>query len=187
MNPFAVFVAFGLLLVSAGSQAKQGPPETFSANAQIKGDLGAAATILVIHIERYTKDDERERALEAMKTGGEAALRAALKNAPALGYIEIRDKKWPIRFARQQETAKGRDIVVVTDEPLFFVGGAQPNAKAREGYDLAVVQFRVDSVGLGQGTMAAAARLKAGGPSGLEVADYADEPIKLITVTRRIS
>lgn len=187
MTSHILIAVLALLLPPPAGQSKQGPPETFSANAQVKGELGAAATILNVHIERYSTDDERERALQAMKTGGDAALRAALSKGAPLGYVEISGKKWAIRYARQHEIPNGRSIVVVTDQPLFFVGGGQVNAKPREGYDLAVVQFQVDSVGLGRGTMAAAARLKAGGPNGLEVADYADEPIKLVTVSRRIS
>lgn len=160
------------------------PPETFSANAHVKDDAAAAATTLRIHIERYASDEERDKALQALKTGGSSALSASLRNAPSYGYIEAGKQKWTIRYARQQSTPKGRTIVAVTDQPIAFIGGAKVNAKPREGYDLALVQFDVDDVGLGSGTMAAAARVKAGGPAGVEVDDYASEPIKLVTVRK---
>jgi hypothetical protein len=76
--------------------------------------------------------------------------------------------------------------VVVTDEPIFFVGGGRPDAKPREGYEVAVIQFDVDNVGLGKGTMTAAARVKPGGETGVQIDDYADKPIRLVTVTRNI-
>jgi Xaa-Pro aminopeptidase len=44
----------------------------------------------------------------------------------------------------------------------------------------------VDDVGLGNGQMAAAARVRPGGESGVQVDDYADKPIKLATVVRKI-
>jgi hypothetical protein len=67
---------------------------------------------------------------------------------------------------------------------VYFVGGGQANAKPREGYEVAVAQFDVDSIGLGAGTMAMAARVKPGGPAGVQIDDYADKPVKLTTVRR---
>jgi hypothetical protein len=64
------------------------------------------------------------------------------------------------------------------------VGGGQADAKPREGYEVAVAQFDVDSIGLGAGTMAMAARVKPGGPAGVQIDDYADQPVKLTTVRR---
>ena len=49
-----------------------------------------------------------------------------------------------------------------------------------------MLQLEVDPSGFGSGTMAAAARIKAGEPTGVQVDDYADKPIKLVTVTRVI-
>ena len=47
--------------------------------------------------------------------------------------------------------------------------------------------MEVDDVGLGTGTMAAAARVKPGGDAGVQIDDYAEEPIKLIAVNRKMS
>ena len=48
--------------------------------------------------------------------------------------------------------------------------------------------MEVDDVGLGSGSMAAAARIKPGPDGvGVQVDDYAEEPIKLVTVSRKIS
>jgi hypothetical protein len=73
----------------------------------------------------------------------------------------------------------------VTDQPIFFVGGGAADAKPRAGYEVALIQLQVDSIGLGDGTMAAAARVRPGGESGVQVDDYADKPIKLVTVVRK--
>jgi hypothetical protein len=43
----------------------------------------------------------------------------------------------------------------------------------------------VDDVGLGKGSMAAAAKVKPGSDGGVQVDDYADKPIKLVTVSRK--
>ena len=188
MRHLSLLITVLLLSPPAGAAQKEKPPETFSANAHVvRPGQGAAATSLNIHVERYSRDEDRDRLLKEFSTGGAAALTAALRKAPAVGYIEVGTKKWAIHFARQQETAKGRTILAVVDQPMFFVGGGDVNAKPREGFDFAVVQFAIDGVGLGSGTLAAAARLKAGtGPAGLELQDYAEEPIKLITVRKLI-
>ena len=175
-----------ILLVPLGvsGQSRNKPPETFSANAHVKSAAGAAATALTVQFDKYSTDEERERLMKEFTTGGAGALKAALGKSPQAGYVQVGDKKWAIRYARQQDSSNGRNLVAVLDQPLFFLGGGQVNAKPREGYDFAVVQFTVDSAGLGQGSVAAAAKLKAGGPAGLEVEDYADEPIKLVTVRK---
>ena len=105
--------------------------------------------------------------------------------AKALVLENVGDEKFPIRWAREQKTAKGRTIVVVTDRPVFFVGGARPNAKPRAGYETALVQLQVDDAGAGSGMMVAAGRVKPGGETGVRIDDYADEPLTLAKVTRK--
>ena len=165
-----------------------GAPETFSANAAAaKPGSGAIAATVQVHIERYTPDADRTAVETALKGGGFAAFVAALRKAPEVGYVQLGDQKTSIRWARQTDNAKGRTIVVVTDKPVFFVGGGAANAKPREGYDVAVIEMTVDDVGLGTGRMAAAAKVKPGGEAGVQIEDYADAPVKLTTVTRKLS
>jgi hypothetical protein len=76
---------------------------------------------------------------------------------------------------------------VVTDRPIFFVGGGAPEAKPRAGFDVAVIRMEIDHIGFGSGVMAAAARLKPAPDGGVQIDDYAEQPIKLVTVTRKFS
>jgi hypothetical protein len=71
--------------------------------------------------------------------------------------------------------------VLVTDRPIFFVGGGAPDAKAKDGYELGVIELEVDAQGNGRGTMAAAARVKPGPDGGVILDDYATAPIRLTT------
>ena len=101
--------------------------------------------------------------------------------------MSFADQKWPIRWAREQPSGKyNRTIVVVTDQPIFFVGGGSAKAKPREGYDVALIKIDVDNVGLGKGTMTAAAKVKPGADGGVEIDDYAEKPIQLVTVSRKL-
>ena len=70
---------------------------------------------------------------------------------------------------------------------MFFVGAGRADAKPRAGYEVGAIQMMVDSVGLGSGSMAAAARIKPGPEGvGVQVDDYADAPLKLVTVNRKM-
>ena len=177
------------LAVAAGAAFAQRPtaPETFSANIQASGASGgAAAATIEIDIRRYTPEADRTAVEEALKTGGYPAFVTALRKAPDVGSVSFGERKWAIRWAREQPGAKyTRRIVVVTDQPMFFVGGGSVDAKPREGYEVAVIEIEIDDAGLGRGSMTAAARVKPGGETGVRIDDYAEKPIKLVTVTRK--
>jgi hypothetical protein len=165
----------------------KGAPETFTANLHVAGaTAGAAAATIQIGIKRYTPDADRTAVETALKSGGYPAFLTALRKAPDVGAVSVNDRNWTIRWAREQSTPKGRTIVIVTDQPIHFVGGGRIDAKPRAGYEVAVIQMQVDDVGLGNGSMAAAARVKPGGETGVQIDDYAEKPIKLVTVVRKI-
>jgi hypothetical protein len=191
MHP-RVFVLPALLIVAVASglaaQQRAGAPETFTANAHVTGGTGGAgAATIQIDIQRYTPDADRTAVETALKTGGYPAFVTALRKAPEVGSVSFGDRKWAIRWARERTSGDyTRRIVVVTDQPIFFVGGGSTDAKPRAGYEVAVIQIDVDSVGLGKGTMTAAARVKPGGETGVQIDDYADNPIKLVTVVRKL-
>jgi hypothetical protein len=168
-----------------GQSRKLTAPESFSANAQVTGTEGAAATVVAMKVDRYSADADRDAVAKALTDGGYAAFLAALRQAPVVGTVTFGGQTFNIRWARQQPIANGRMITLVTDKPIFFVGGGNVNAKPREGFDVALFKFKMDDGGVGfDGTMAAAANVKAGGETGVQVGDYADAPITLRTITR---
>jgi len=89
-----------------------------------------------------------------------------------------------IRWARQVDAAAGRTISIVTDTPVYFVGGGRRGAKPTAGYEVAVALLTLDKSGHGTGTMAAAARVKPGGETGVRIDDYAETPVKLAATVR---
>jgi hypothetical protein len=180
--------SFSLPAQGQGIKLPKGPEE-FSINAQSSGGAGALASQFVIAIDRYNTDKERDALATALKQGGYPAFLPALRKSPLVGHIKAGTQQFDIRYAYQREATgssagKGRTIVIVTDKPVYFVGGGRADAKPREGYEVAVAQFDVDDVGLGKGTMAMAARVKPGGPAGVEIDDYAEKPVQLSTVRK---
>ena len=179
-----------VVLAAAGAAApgqsyKNTAPESFRANAQVTNSAAGVAAQMTFMIDAYTPDADRAPLLAALASGGSPGFVEALKKAKPVGSLQVGDLKVAIRYARMQATANGgRRIVVVTDAPVYFAGGGALNAKPKEGFDVAVAEFDVDVVGLGTGRIAAAAKVKAGGPAGVQIDDYAQQPIKLVTVTR---
>ena len=98
--------------------------------------------------------------------------------------MTLGDQAFTIKWATQEALPGGRRIVVVTDKPIAFVGGAAVGAKSRAGYEVAVIRFEIDKEGQGQGEMAAAARVRPGGDTGVLIDDYAEALIKLTKVTK---
>jgi hypothetical protein len=182
----AVYLTAALAAAPALAQTEAKPPETFFANAQVSGkDAGISANV-TIQIDRYTDPRDRTTMTEALRTGGYPGLLPVLRKMPEVGYVEVNGRKVSIRWARQVvNKGKGRSISIVTDSPIAFVGAAI-DAKPRAGFELAVLFFEVDSVGLGKGTMAAAARVKPDGEGGVVIDDYAEKPVNLVTVRKSL-
>ena len=172
--------ATGVAQTSGSSSA----PETFSASVQIKTASGPISATIQVHIRRYTPDFDRTALESALQHGGYASFVNALRKVPEVGVVSAGDGQFTIRLASERKTDKGRTIVVVTDKPVFFVGGARPDAKSRAGYETALIQLQVDDAGAGTGLMAAAARVKPGGEAGVRIDNYAEEPLTL-KVTRQ--
>lgn len=187
VQTFAAALLVASTVPLMGQSSVAGAPETFVVNAQAKGGGDtAAAAHFEIRVTSYTSDREQKVVTDALKSGGYAAFLTALRKAPEVGYVEIDGKKTTIRFARQTPVDKNRTVVLVTDKPLFFVGGASVDAKPRAGYEVALFELKMDASGIGAGTMAAAARVKPGGETGVVVDDYADAPIRLTSIMRKV-
>ena len=138
-----VLLACTLMPPVAGAQSNKGQgskaPEQFSINANATGEGGALASTFVIAIDRYNTDAERDVLATALKQGGYPAFLPALRKSPAVGKITAGTEQFTIRYAFQKPsdstaTKDGRTIVVVTDKPVYFVGGGgRADAKPRAG------------------------------------------------------
>jgi hypothetical protein len=188
--PVVLFLVSALAMGPAGLQSSKskttGAPETFNARVTVGSAAGRGDAYVTIQVERYSAEKDIQAMEKALKSGGPAFV-AALKAAPVVGQFEVGDKKINIRWARVKATPTGRIISFVTDAPVYFIGAGLPGAKAREGFDVAVVQLTMDSSGLGEGKMAAAAKVKPGGETGVEIEAYDAEPVTLRSVMRKIS
>jgi hypothetical protein len=173
------------VLAGASQTKPTDVPADFSATVQIAGELGAAAGTIKIHIDRYTPESDRTALLNTLRTNGYQAFLPAFRKLPPVGYIQIKDQKWNLKWAAFEPRDLGAHVTIATDEPVFFVGGAQADAKPRAGYEMSIGEMDIDTIGMGKGSFAGAARVKPS-PSGkgVTVDDYAGKPAQLTMITR---
>jgi hypothetical protein len=179
------FVLMTSALVRSQAPAPAPAPavaETYTAMLQVKGQATASTTIR-IDLQRYTPDRDREPVENGLKFGGYPAFLAALRKARKVGTVTGADRTWTIRWASARPTPGGRKIVLITDQPMYFLGGGAMDAKPRAGYEIGVIQLEVDEKGNGTGSVAAAARVKPG-EDGVVVDDYGDQRIEIAKVAR---
>jgi hypothetical protein len=164
--------------------AAPAPAEAYTATLQIKGPA-TASTTLHIDLPRYSSARDREPVETGFKHGGYPGFLTALRKTRKVGTVSTADKTWDIRWASAKPTPSGgRKIVLITDRPMFFLGGgAAGESKSRAGYEIGVIQLDVDAAGTGAGSVAAAAKVKPG-DDGVIVDDYGDQRIEITKVVR---
>ena len=188
----ATFVMIAVMLgVPAWSRAQAASqPEVFTGTAQIKNATGAISGTLEVRLRRVTPEFDRQAVETALKQGGYPQFLTAIRSAPEVGQLVLGGgAPFAIRYARERVDGTGRRLVLVTDKPVFFVGGARADADAasRKGFEVAVIEIRIDGKGAGTGSMAAAARVRPDGDGGVLLDDFADNLITLAGIARKPS
>ncbi len=174
----------------AGSQTVPLPsqPEVLTGSAQVKNATGAVSGTLELRLRRVTPAFDKQAVETALKEGGYPRFLTALRNAPEVGQLVLGGgAPIAIRYARERLDAKGRSIVVVTDKPAYFIGGGRAESAPRKGFDVAVIEIRLDGKGVGSGSMAGAARVRPDGDGGVILDDYDADLITIRNVTRKPS
>ena len=139
-------------------------------------------------LNRYTPDFDRKTVEDALRLGWYPRFVTTIRNAPEVGQLVLGGgQPYAIRYARERVEGGGRTIVVVTDRPVFFLGGGRETSKPRAGYEVAVVQIQLDAKGQGKGTIATAARVRPDGDGGVLLDDYNEQLITLTDITRKAS
>ena len=184
----ALLLAAPAWIAAQTARPAAGAPEAFTATAQVKNANGAISGTLEVRVSRYTPDFDRTTVETALRLGGYPRFLTALRNAPEVGQLVLAGgQPYAIRYARERVEGGGRTIVVVTDRPVFFLGGGRETSKPRAGYEVAVVQIQLDAKGQAKGTIATAARVRPDGDGGVLLDDYNEQLITLTNITRKAS
>jgi hypothetical protein len=181
-------LAVGVPVWAAAQPATQ--PEVLTGTAQIKNATGAVSGTLEVRLRRVTPEFDRKTVETALKEGGYPRFLTAIRNAPEVGQLLLGGgAPFAIRYARERVDATGRRLVLVTDKPVYFVGGGRSDADiaARKGFEVAVIELRLDDKGVGTGSMAAAARVRPDGDGGVLLDDFAEQLITVSNIARKPS
>ena len=174
-----VLALSGLL---AGVAAAQ---ETYTATAEAKNASGEKKTAPVtIRIERFLTEAERQAAVKALKDGGQPAFRKLLESMKDVGSIEAASTKTPIKYAFARPIGGGRLVTVVTAKAIAHLGSNLPDAKPRDGYDVATALLVLDTAGQGHGEFAPAGKITVKDDA-IAIEDYGGSVVWLTGVAKK--
>ena len=175
-------VALGEAILAPSAASAQAGGETFTATASAKSADASATAKVTVAIERFATEAERAALVKALKEGGTAAARPVLSGMKDSGYLELGQRRTPIKYAYARSTGSGRLITVVTAQPILFLGAGLPEAKPKSGYDFAVAILDLDASGKGEGELAPAAKVKMNESGAVVIDDYGAEKVWLKSV-----
>ena len=175
------------LVAAAPAAFAQAKAEVYNATAELKTAAGATVTApVVISIDRWSTDAEREKVRAVVKAGNTSAVQKELAGTPAAGFVQVGAVKTPLHFARALPVGSGKVVTLVTAKPIIHIGAGAADASPKAGYDLAVVIFEVDGAGKGDaGDLAPAAKVKFDANGALVVEDYGAEAVRLLKITKK--
>jgi len=175
-------VVVGVLLAGTRPAAQGGI--TFSATASVKSPTKSGSLPVVIKIDQFTSDTDRDALLTVIKGRKPGATLKALSARKDIGFIQLGEQKTPIKFAYARPTGDGRLITIVTAQPVRYLGGSEPGAKPKAGFDLALALLVLDARDSGEGELTPAARVKMDDAGAIVTEDYGSEVVRLVKVVK---
>ena len=181
---FAVSAA--LLARPAGLPAQtMGEPEEFSAFAVAMGAYSGGGTAqLIITVNRWSTQSERETMFATLKEKGQQGLLDAIGKAKRVGNLRTPNSiGYELRLALEEPGQDGgRRVLLFTDRPVgFYEATARPPSLE---YPFTVIDIQMPKEGTGKGTMSIAAKIIPAGKTIL-VENYDTQPVQLNRVETR--
>jgi hypothetical protein len=134
--------------------------DVYQGDVKFKNAKGKQVTTQVtVTLDRTMPDAERLAIVEQVKSNPDSA-KSVLAGQPQLGVIEAGDRRVPIRYAYVSPLDDGQSLIVFSDEPMGFIGGAKKSASAKKGFDLTYAMISTKASGGGKGEIGPAARIK---------------------------
>jgi len=131
--------------------------DVYTGTASFKNKAGKKVTATVtVTLDKAMAEEDRAAIVEQVKANPDSA-KSVLASKPQLGTIKADDKSVPIRFASGYALDDGTNLIVLSDEPLGFIGGSN---QSKKGFDLTYAMISVKASGEGKGEVRPAARIK---------------------------
>jgi hypothetical protein len=177
-------VVVGLLLGGSAWTSRVLAQGTYVATASVKATTGTGTVTapVTVVVTRLTTDQERDSVGAALKKGGSAAVVQTLKAMPDVGYIEVGERRTPLKYAYMRPIGGGRLLTVVAPTPIIHLGSALPDAKPKAGFDLALALLQLMDAGPGTGELAPAATIRLNEQGAIQTQDYGTDMVRLSNV-----
>jgi hypothetical protein len=138
---------------------------------------------VVIEVARCTSDIDRDRLVHTLTSQGEAALRAELSSAQAVGSLQINSRlPWILRFARAMpQDGGGTRIFLATERPIMALS-AWDDPRVTD-YPFTVIDLLFERDGSVTGSLTFAARMSADeGGHFVSVENFETKPLAVTEV-----
>jgi hypothetical protein len=175
-----VVSVFVVGITAAPTRAAVQYPLALTLDAALTSGVTTITTKVKIRVERAMLDGARKRVSDALQHGGYSNFVNTLRPVAAVGSIETPTTTVEIRYTREEADGAGSRLILVADRPIYFAKSNTANpGKPTTGFDLTVVDLRIDEKGGVTGQMAGAARVRPA-PDGTVLLDkYAEELVQL--------
>lgn len=174
---FAAAAVFALATSWTAAQTNR-PAEEFTAVAVQNDNLGAGAGTVLITVDRWSTDAERNRLVTTLQQKGPERLLDVLQDMRPVGRIRTPDSLgYDLRYAHETKGEDGeRRIVIATDRPIgFWEATRRPRTF---DYPFTVIQMEIPREGNGKGTLSYATKIIAKNDM-VELENYSTQPIML--------
>jgi len=185
----SIALAAGLAFLAAERGEAAGKlVEQFVCNAVNMSGVGArkSGTVL-IGIERWSSDEERELLRNTFLQKGQDALLGALQSVkPRVGYMRVSNSlAWDLMYARSTKNEDGtRRVFLATDRRVAF--GEVAGSTRSLDYAFTLVEIHFDAKGEGEGKLSLGVKLDVDPKTNqIEIENYAQRPVDLINVSSK--
>jgi hypothetical protein len=166
--------------------------ERFVARAPSESDPGGTSRIEIL-IQRWSTDEERDNLCETLLQDGPDALLPALQRVlrrpagvvvipgiPGAGARVRTRQARNVLFARDIETPKGRQVIIVTDQYLAF---GEPTKSWSSDYEFTLLDIRFGPDGKGVGKLSPPGTVVYNKATKIiELENYEAQPVRLTEV-----
>ena len=144
---------------------------------------------IIVGIERWSTDEERQKYLEILRDHGQAALIKALEDGPRVGYIRLANSQAvELKYARSTDLPDGtRRVVIATNRYIHFGEAVTPTRSRYYDFSIAEMRFPKGEKGeKGEGKLAPATAISINKETNqLELENYGVEPVRMSSITAK--
>jgi hypothetical protein len=184
MKTFAcIAVVLAFFAVVAHPLAQAGG-ERFTATATMKSPKVSHTSPVTFQIDRFNSDADHDKLMAVVKRHKTTEIHEALAAMPDIGYIELAGTKTPIKYAYARPANGGRLITVLTGKAILHIGADLPDAKPKQGYDLAFGLLVLEADNKGHGELSPASKIKMDANGAIVTQDYGPATVHLTDIAK---